>query len=161
MFEYFLSFEEQIISLSNYYFQYKYYYYQNSAVQHGVVRKQHLKKKKRYTSCFEVTFYWLIGKLSLNSFIPAPNFYKKIRKLMEKTINEIEHSTMVEFQDSPTNIIRNWRTYNKNLIRCIKNVYQYHTSYMYDASCTLFTHPTTNYLLLVTVSYGVVVYSCT
>ena len=29
---------------------------------------------------FKVTFYWLIGKLSLSSFIPAPNFWK-IRKI--------------------------------------------------------------------------------
>ena len=110
MFEYFLSFEEQIISLSNYYFQYKYYYYQNSAVQHGVVRKQHLKKKKRYTSCFEVTFYWLIGKLSLNSFIPALNFYKKIQKLMEKTIMKLN-----------TLLWQNFRIPRRILSECSKN----------------------------------------
>ena len=33
-----------------------------------------LGEEKRQTLCFEVTFYWLIGKLSLSSFIPASNF---------------------------------------------------------------------------------------
>ena len=32
------------------------------------------KVKRRQTSLFQVTFYWLIGKFSLSSFIPALNF---------------------------------------------------------------------------------------
>ena len=56
--------------------------------------------KRRRTLFFEVTFCWLIGKLSLSSFVPA-QFFLILKTDREKDI-EIQHdATMVEFQDAP------------------------------------------------------------
>ena len=56
--------------------------------------------KRWQTTVFYVTFYWLIGKLSLSSFIPAPNF-KKIRTIRwVKSYLNLTRSYYDEIQDA-------------------------------------------------------------
>ena len=58
------------------------YYYCVTTVSEHRTTARTLNREKRQTS-FLKSLYWLIGKLSLSSFIPAPTF-KKFRKLIEK-----------------------------------------------------------------------------
>ena len=59
----------------------------------GVLANKIWTYKRRQTMSFKVSFYWLIRKLSLSSFIPAPNFWKILKIDRENNYWKLFNST--------------------------------------------------------------------
>ena len=123
--------------------------------------------KRRRTMCFKVSFYWLIGKLSMSSFIPAPNFWK-IRKIrwVKNYLNLTTRCYYDKISGCPWQILSGRRKkqglFYTNCDAPIKQIFVY--IYLFNQACcsiTLSTDPSDCiFLVLIALSNFLLISDC-